>query len=73
MYRETIRDTRHGVLGYLETLANGKQQARDKSFYLLGYYDPKRDITQDANYDIIANGNVLSGLILNQPSEQVRS
>jgi hypothetical protein len=35
----------------------------DANYRTLGYYDPKRNVTQDANYRTVANGDVLSGLI----------
>jgi hypothetical protein len=35
----------------------------DANLRTLGYYDPQRDITTDANLRTIAQGNVLSALI----------
>jgi hypothetical protein len=44
-------------------MPDGKKKALDATYRTLGYYDPKRNVTQDANYQTIANGDVLSSLI----------
>ena len=63
MSRETIKDRNFRTLGYIETLSGGKKKALDANLRTLGYYDPKRNVTQDANLRTVANGDVLSGLI----------
>ncbi|MGE8136451.1 hypothetical protein ACQKO5_22925 [Novosphingobium subterraneum] len=63
MARQSIKDSNFRIIGYIEDMAGGKQKAMDANYRILGYYDPKTNKTQDANYRIIANGNVLSGLI----------
>lgn len=63
MSKETIKDERYNTIGYIETMSDGKQKAIDKSYNILGYYDPKRNITEDKSYRKIAQGNVLSALI----------
>jgi hypothetical protein len=53
------------ILGYIETMPSGKQQAFAKDGYTtLGYYDAQRNVTFDKDgYTTLATGNVLSGLI----------
>ena len=43
--------------------AVGRLKAVEASYRTLGYYDPRRDVTIDANSRTIAQGNVLSALI----------
>jgi hypothetical protein len=63
MSREAIKDKNFRTIGYVETMSDGKQKALDANCRRLGYYDPKRNVTQDANFRTIAQGNVLAGLI----------
>jgi hypothetical protein len=63
MSRETIKDKNYKTIGYIETTSDGKKKAMDASFRTLGYYDPKRNVTQDNSYRTIANADVLSSLI----------
>jgi hypothetical protein len=64
MSRRAIKDRSHRILGYVETMSDGRQKALDVTFRTLGYYDPRRDVTQDASYRVISHGNVLAALIL---------
>ena len=66
MAREAIKGMDHRIIGYIETSANGRQKALGKDYRTLGYYEPRTDKTQDANYKVIASGNILTGLIHNQ-------
>jgi hypothetical protein len=63
MDRQAIKDNNFRTIGYIETLLDGGQKALDASFKTLGYYDPKQNVTQDASFRTLANGNVLSALI----------
>jgi hypothetical protein len=63
MGRETIKDRDYRTIGYVETTPDGKKKAIDVNFRTLGYYDPKRNITTDLDFHIIAQGDVLSALI----------
>lgn len=53
------------ILGYIETMPDGKQKALAKVGYTtLGYFDAQRNATLDKDgYTTLATGNVLSGLI----------
>ena len=62
--RQVIKDRNDRILGYIETLANGRQKATDRNSNLLGWFDPQRDVTTDASSRVLAKANVLSGLIL---------
>ena len=64
MSKETIRDRNDRVLGYIETMPNGRQKATDRNSRLLGWFDPERNVTTDASSRVLAKANVLSGLIV---------
>ena len=64
--RQAIKDRNDRILGYIETLANGRQKATDRNSNLLGWFDPQRDVTTDASSRVLAKANVLSGLILDR-------
>ncbi len=63
MSRETIKDRRQRVLGYIVTEPSGRQKALNAGQRTLGYYYPEQDVTKDAGYRTIAHGNVLASLI----------
>ena len=65
MNRQPIKDRQFRTMGYIETLHDGKQKALSAQFRTLGHFDPKQNVTRDAQFRTIANGNVLSGLIFN--------
>ncbi len=66
MSRTAIKDRNFRILGYIETMPDGRQKALYANFRTLGYYDPRRDVTTDANFRTIARGNVLSALIYDE-------
>lgn len=66
MSREAIRTPNNKVLGYIETLSDGRQKATDANNKTLGYFDPKRNATTDPNNRVLARANILSGLIYDQ-------
>jgi hypothetical protein len=63
MSREPIKDRNFRTIGYIESTPDGKRKAIDSNFRILGYYNPNRSVTLDTNFRVIANGDVLSGLI----------
>jgi hypothetical protein len=63
MSRIAIKDSNFRVLGYIETMSDGRQKALNANFRTLGYYDPRRDVTTDANLRTLAQGHVLSALV----------
>ena len=63
MSRIAIKDRNFRVLGYIETMSDGRQKALNANFRTLGYYDPRRDVIMDANFRTLAQGNVLSALV----------
>ncbi len=63
MSQETIRDASYRTIGYIETMPDGQKKALDSTYRILGYYDPKRNVTLDPTYRTVANGHVLSSLI----------
>jgi hypothetical protein len=50
MSREAIKDKNYRTVGYIEIMSDGKRKAQDVNFKTLGYYDPKRNVTQDSGY-----------------------
>src|ERR1044071_1686414 len=60
MTRQTIQDKNYRTIGYIETMADGRQKALDNNYRTLGYYDPKRNVTQDASYKTVAQHIALS-------------
>jgi hypothetical protein len=66
MGRETIKDKHFLTLGYIETATDGLERALDASYSLLGFYDPNRDVTLDAQANTVAEGNVLKSIICNK-------
>ena len=63
MNRQTIKDREQRTLGYIETLSDGRQKATDVANRPLGLFDARRNVTLPPDNRILANGNVLSGLI----------
>jgi hypothetical protein len=63
MSRQTLKDAKFRVIGYIETAPDGKQTGKDAHFRTVGYYDPKLDNTKDAHFKIVGHGNILSSLV----------
>lgn len=61
--RETLKDSRYRAIAYIDTESSGKQVIMDKNYRRLGYYDPRTNVTQDAHYRRIGEGNLLTTLI----------
>ena len=60
-----IKDFYNVIMGYIETdPKTGNETATDFFGVILGFYDKKTNITRDFHRKFIAQGNVLSGLIL---------
>jgi hypothetical protein len=51
------------TIGYIETATDGKQTGKDDRFRIVGYYNPRTDITQDARFRTVGHGNLLATLI----------
>ncbi|MBE7157468.1 MAG: hypothetical protein INR62_03370 [Rhodospirillales bacterium] len=61
--KQTLRDRQNKVIGYIVTRSDGKQQAETFSGHVLGYYDPKRDRTEDRQGRTVGYGNLLATLL----------
>jgi len=60
----TIRDAKFNVVGYIEeTGSQGVLVARDASFQVKGYYDPRTNRTTDASFRPVGYGNLLACLL----------
>ena len=64
--RQAIKDPNQRILGYIETLSDGRQKATAKNNRTLGYFDPKRNVTTTLENRVLARANILSGLIYEQ-------
>ena len=65
MATQTLKDDRYNIIGYIDTDSNGRQVGKDRRYNIVGYYDPKANQTKDARYNVVGQGNLLSGLIYN--------
>jgi hypothetical protein len=64
--KQTIKDRNDRIIGFIETLTDGRQKATDRNSRTLGWFDPKRNVTTDVNSRTLAKANVLPGLIYDQ-------
>lgn len=62
-HRQTLKDARFRVLGYLDTDSDGGQALSDAQFRRLGTYDPKTNVTKDAQFRRVGLGNLLTTLL----------
>lgn len=63
MSRETLKDARFRVIGYIDTASDGKQTGRDARFRVVGYYEPKANVTKDPQFRVVGYGNLLASLV----------
>ncbi|NML59885.1 hypothetical protein HHL21_02060 [Massilia sp. RP-1-19] len=63
MHRQTLKDARYKIIGYIDTASDGKQSARDARYHTVGYYDPHTNITKDNRFHTVGHGNLLASLI----------
>ena len=63
MSRQTLKNRDNRTIGYIETFSDGGQKATDATDKVLGYFDPKRNATLDANKKVLARANILAGMI----------
>ena len=59
-----IRNTASREMGYIRPRSSGKQPAYNNRREKLGCFDPKTNLTRDADNRVIGNGNMLASLIL---------
>lgn len=59
-----IRNKASREMGYIRTSSSGKQTAYNKRREKLGCFDPKTNLTRDADNRVIGHGNILASLIL---------
>jgi hypothetical protein len=60
---QEIRGPGGFLLGRLVTTSSARVEARDPLGRVLGYYDVKANETRDAKGNLVAKGNVLTGLL----------
>lgn len=63
MNEQIIKDFYGRIIGYIRTAPNGDQIAYDFYHVVLGYYDARQNVTRNFYRQVIAQGNVLSGLV----------
>jgi hypothetical protein len=65
MSDQEIRDRTGRLLGKIRQISGGRLEGRDSLGRLKGTYDPRTNQTRDSIGRLVANGNVLSNVILN--------
>ncbi len=65
MSRQTLKDARYHVVGYLDTDHNGRQTLLNERFHKLGYYRPDNNETLDEHFRRVGSGNLLMVLLGN--------
>jgi hypothetical protein len=63
MSRQTLKDAQFRIIGYIDTADDGRQTARDAQFRIVGYYEPNTNQTKDAQFRVVAHGNLLASLL----------
>lgn len=61
--RQTLKNDRYQIIGYVETDRNGEQTITDEKYHTLGYYDPRTNTTKDRQFRRIGYGNLLTTLL----------
>ncbi len=65
MSTESLTDSSGKILGYIETMPDGRQCLTVPLGDILGYYDPSLDTTIDRLGTAIGQGNLLKTLLPN--------
>jgi hypothetical protein len=63
MATQTLKDSSHRIIGYIETDSYGNQTIKDAGHRIKGYYDPKANQTKDSGHRIVGYGNLLTTLL----------
>lgn len=61
--RQTLKDAQFRMIGFVETDTSGQQTILDAQFRRLRSYDPKTNVTKDAQFRRIGQGNLLTRLL----------
>lgn len=51
------------VIGYIKDQADGRKVATTRQGIILGYYNPKTNETRDRQSNLLAKGDILSGMV----------
>ncbi|HEX5359581.1 MAG TPA: hypothetical protein VFW49_00540 [Fluviicoccus sp.] len=62
MNEQVFRDSQQRIIGRIEQRHDGSWVARDAGYRVVGYYDPVANLTRDASWRIVGNGNQLTSL-----------
>jgi hypothetical protein len=63
MHTQTLTDDRYRTIGYIDTAADGMQTAKNARLLIVGYYDPRTNLTLDDRLRTVGSGNLLASLI----------
>lgn len=63
MSEQILRGVNNEVIGFLETKSDGQQQLFRANKEILGHFDPRSNITRNANMGIVGHGNLLMMLL----------
>ena len=61
--KQTLRDRNNIIIGFIETDSNGLLKLIDRKDKILGFYDPKKDMTTNRLGIKVGTGNLLPSLI----------
>lgn len=68
--KETIKDWKGWIIGYVETLPNGDKVARDFYNTILGYYRKGLNITTDFFGRRLTQGDTVTSLVYQKAQEK---
>ena len=63
MADQILKDRQNRLLGKIRTTGGGVLELRDAQNRLKGKYDPRTNITRDAQNRVVGQGNLLSTLL----------
>jgi hypothetical protein len=59
----TLRDGNNRRIGEVWCASDGLRILRDASGKRIGYYDPEQNVTRDQNLKLVADGDLLVGML----------
>lgn len=63
MSRQTLKDDKYRILGFIDTDASGKQTLLSPTYHKLGYFDPRTNQAKNEFYHPVGYGNLLTTLL----------
>lgn len=63
MSRQTLKDARHRIIGYIDTAPDGRQTGRDERLRIVAQHNRGSNITRDERLRNVGYGNLIASLI----------